>query len=211
MTTTKPHPVTSKSNASILIIEDDPEQIRAYSKALRGYRLTCVTTASAALESLAESLPDVILLDHILEDGERGVDFLPQLKAVAAHVPVIVISGTLDIKKKLQALQGPNSAHYTLEKPVGLVELEATVEEALSDCGLGETVASLQSLERAEKLGSGDPERRFTERLARQHQITKKLRAAPDSRPNISALAREFGVDRHTIRRDLDDIENRGS
>ena len=201
--------MTDPKKASILIVEDDPQQLRAYTKALRGYRLTCVSTGTAALASLQEELPDVIILDHILDSGERGVDFLPKIKDVAAHVPVIVISGTLDITKKLQALQGPKSAHYTLEKPVGLVELEATVEEALKDCGMGETVASLKSLERAEKIGTGDPERRFTERLSRQHEIAKRLRAEPDETPNVSALAREFSVDRHTIRRDLEDIATR--
>jgi DNA-binding NtrC family response regulator len=201
--------VTEQKNASILIIEDDPAQLRAYAKALRGYRITCVSTVTAALDSLAEHLPDVIILDHILADGERGIDFLPKLKTVAAHVPVIVISGTLDMQKKLQALQGPRSAHYTLEKPVGLLELEATVEEALRECGLGETVASLRSLERAEKISTGEPERRFTERLARQHEIARRLRDSPGDAPNVSALAREFKVDRHTIRRDLEDIANR--
>ena len=202
--------MTDQKKASILIVEDDPEQLRAYSKALRGYLLTCVSTGTAALAALEEAVPDLIFLDHILADGERGIYFLPKLKGAAAHVPIIVISGTLDITKKLQALQGPRSAHYTLEKPVGLVELEATVEEALKDCGLGETVASLKSLERAEKIGTGGPERRFTERLARQHEIAKRLRAATDEKPSVSALAREFGVDRHTIRRDLDDLTSRG-
>lgn len=199
----------SAEKVSILIVEDDPEQLRAYTKALRGYRLTCVSTGTSALESLSKQVPDLILLDHVLADGERGVDFLPQFKELAAHVPIIVISGTLDIERRLQALQGPQSAHYTLEKPVGLVELEATVEEALSQCGLGETVASLQSLERAEKIGTGEPDRRFTERLARQHEIANRLRSSPEAKPNVSALAREFGVDRHTIRRDLTDIAAR--
>ncbi len=202
--------MTDQNKASILIIEDDPEQLRAYTKALRGYLLTCVSTGTAALAALDEALPDVIILDHILADGERGTESLPKPKDAAPHVPAIVISGTLDITKKLQALQGPKSAHYTLEKPVGLVELEATVAEALKDCGLGETVASLKSLERAEKIGTGEPERRFTERLARQHEIAKRLRADPDKKPNVSALAREFGVDRHTIRRDLEDLASRG-
>src|SRR5581483_10018077 len=45
--------------ASILIIEDDPKQLKLYAKALRGYRLTCVTTGEAALKSLAETKPDL--------------------------------------------------------------------------------------------------------------------------------------------------------
>ncbi|MCB1098559.1 MAG: response regulator [Verrucomicrobiae bacterium] len=191
--------------ATILIIEDDPEQLRTYAKALRGYRLTCVSTATAALEYLRANVPDLILLDNVLAAGEVGINFLPSIKAVAAHVPVIVISGTLDIEDKLAALQGPLSAHFTLEKPVGLAELEETVERALRSCGLGETVAALRSLERAEKIESNEPERRFTERLARQHELINRLRGSTE-KPNISALAREFNVARKTIHRDIQDL-----
>lgn len=200
---------TEEVMASILIVEDDPKQLKLYGKALRGYRLTCVSTGSAALTSIAETKPDLIILDNILDDGEKGLEFLPKLKAVAAHVPVIMISGTLQIREKLAALQGPRSAHYILEKPVDLDELDQTVEIALTECGLGETVAVLQSLERAEKIESSEPDRRFTERLSRQHEMIKRLRGAKE-RPNISSLSREFNVSRKTIIRDLQDLIRRG-
>jgi hypothetical protein len=93
----------------------------------------------------------------------------------------------------MQTLQGPLSAHYVLEKPVKLEQLEMSVERALTDCGFGETVKVLRSLEQAGKIGSNEPERRFTERLARQHEILNRLRAT-NEKPNVSALAREFNV-----------------
>ena len=195
--------------ASILIVEDDPKQLRLYGRALRGYSLTCVSTGSAALAAIAEAKPDLVILDNVLDAGERGLDFLPQLKRVAAHVPVIMISGTLEIREKLAALQGPRSAHYILQKPVDLDELDRTVEIALTECGLGETIAALQSLERAEKIESSEPDRRFTDRLARQHGMIKRLRGASD-RPNISSLARDYNVSRKTIIRDLQDLIRRG-
>jgi CheY-like chemotaxis protein len=195
--------------ASILIVEDDPKQLRLYAKALRGYRLTCVSTGSAALAALKEARPDLILLDNILDEGEKGIEFLPRLKDAAAHVPVIAISGTLKMREKLAALQGPRSADYVLEKPVDLDELLRTVEIALTECGLGETVRVLKSLEQAEKLDDSEPDRRFTERLARQHEILCRLRGTSE-RPNISAFAREFNVSRKTIIRDLRDLIGRG-
>ena len=88
-------------------------------------------------------------------------------------------------------------------------ELIAIVEKALTECGFGETVRALQSLERAEKIENNEPERRFTERLARQHQILNQLRRSAQ-RANVSALARQFNVDRKTIRRDLCDLVQRG-
>ena len=196
-------------NASILVVEDDPQQVRLYNKALRGYRVTTVATASAAIDELQESAPDLILLDHHLGGGERGLEFLPRLKAVAAHVPVVIISGTLDIGDQIAALSGPLSAHYVLKKPIQLEELEATVEHALTECGLGETVAMLKSLERVEKIESNEPERLFTERLTRQHALINQLRHSKD-RPNVSALARQFNVSRKTVQRDLADLVRRG-
>ncbi len=194
--------------ASILVIEDDPTQLRLYSKALRGYRLTCVANGTAGLASVHEAAPDLIILDHVLADGERGTEFLPRLKEIAAHVPIIVISGTLDIQGKLKALQGPHSAHYVLEKPVDIDELEKTVEIALTECGVGETIHVLQSLDRAEKLSGEEPDRRFTERLARQHELLKRLRGS-DDRSNVSQLSRDFKVSRKTIIRDLRDLIQR--
>lgn len=195
--------------ASILIIEDDPQQLKLYSQALTGYRLTCVTNATAALTVLERDVPDVILLDHVLEGGELGTQFLPRLKQLAAHVPVIIISGTLGLEEQLDALQGPDSAHYVLKKPVHLQKLRETVKQALDECGFGEMVRSMRSLERVERLATTDRERLFTERLARQYDLLKRLRGATE-KPNISQLSDEYKVDRRTIRRDLHDLVNRG-
>jgi DNA-binding NtrC family response regulator len=195
--------------ASILIVEDDPQQMRLYAQVLGAYRLTWVASASAALKALEGQVPDLIILDNVLAQGELGTAFLPRLKTIAAHVPIIIISGTLDISGQLQALQGPFAAHYVIEKPVSVPVLEETVKTALDECGLGETVRALRSLERAEMIEDGDRERLFTERLARQHVLLKRFRTAAE-KPNISQLADEFKVDRKTIRRDLYDLVKRG-
>lgn len=195
--------------ATILVIEDDPRQIWFYSTTLRGYRLTCVPNATAALAEIERHSPDLIILDHVLADGELGLKFLPQLKARAAHVPIIVVSGTLDVRAQLKALQGPRSAHYVIEKPVDLAELERTVEVALTECGFAEMVSMLQSLEHAEGKESSVPEHQFTERLARQHKLLVQLRETSE-RPNITHIAAQYRVARKTIIRDLQDLIRRG-
>ena len=134
----------------MLVIEDDHDQVVLYRKALRDHRLTCVATATDAVKCLQEEIPDVIILDHILAHAEKGTDFLPVLKDLAGHVPIILITGTLDIQSQLKALQGPDSAHYLIEKPVDLDELRRVVTQALDECGIAETVRSIRSLERAE-------------------------------------------------------------
>lgn len=197
------------ARGTILIVEDDPEQIALYAQVLSDYRLTHVSTASAALRAVTERAPDLIILDHVLAAGELGAEFLPRLKAAAAHVPVVVISGTLDIGSQLKALQGPGAADYVIEKPVDIDQLEHTVRTAMDECGLAQAVRTLRSLEQAELIEDSERERLFTERLARQVALLKRLRGATQP-PNLSALAGEFHVDRRTIRRDLHDLIQRG-
>lgn len=197
------------TRGSILIIEDDPEQIALYAQVLAEYRLSHVNTASAALEAIAEHAPDLIILDHVLAAGELGAEFLPRLRTAAAHVPVVVISGTLDVGGMMRALQGPKSADYVIEKPVDIGELERTVRTAMDECGLAEAVRTLRSLEQSELIEDSDRERLFTERLARQVELLKRLRGTHET-PNLSVLAGEFHVDRRTIRRDLRDLIQRG-
>ncbi len=195
--------------ASILVVEDDPEQQWIYAQTLSQYHLTFVSTGSEALESLRQAAPDLILLDHILRDGELGGQWLPRLKDAAAHVPIIVISGILEPADKIEMLQGPRSASFVVTKPVRMEELERTVEIALTECGVGEAVRILQSMERAEKGDLQEPDRRFVERLARQHDMLRKLRAA-GAPANVSQLSRDYHVSRRTIARDLQELVQRG-
>jgi DNA-binding NtrC family response regulator len=195
--------------AHVLIIEDDPVQARLYQQGLSNCTFDVARNGDEALKHLERRTPALILLDHILESGDQGLSLLPDIKRLAAHVPVIIVSGTLAIADQIRALSGPGAAHYVIEKPVDLDLLERTAKTALEDCGLGEAVAALRSLERAELIETGERERLFTERLARQHALVNRLRSVT-SRPNITQLAQEFGVDRRSIRRDLHDLVTRG-
>ena len=51
----------SDSMASILIVEDDKQQLKIYRSALDSYRLNCVSTASEALASLAQRILERLL------------------------------------------------------------------------------------------------------------------------------------------------------
>ena len=195
--------------APILIVEDDPVQSRLYQQAMPYYGFEVAKDRSEAVRKFQNNQPSLVLLDHVLRCGDCGLDLNPEFKRLAAHVPVIIISGTLALNQQIIALSGPSAAHYVIEKPVDLNRLEETVKIALRDCGMAEAVASLQSLERLEMVAHGDRERLYSERLFRQHSILNQLRSSK-IRPNITRLAEEFHVDRRSIRRDIDDLVVRG-
>lgn len=195
--------------ARILVVEDDDLQYEIYEEALRGYTLERVETGSGALQALAKTVPNLIILDHVLAEGELGLDYLAELKDALAHVPIIIVSGALEVHQQMDALQGPRRAHYCLTKPVDMHELQRTVATALQECGEREVVRQFEALERSKRVDIQDLLSRSTDRLSRQSQIRQML-VRTTERPNISALSRQFKVARRTIIRDLQELIRRG-
>ena len=194
---------------TILVIEDDDFQYEIYEEALSNYTLMRVQSGSEALTRIPQTPPDVVILDHVLAKGELGLDFLPELKELLPFVPIVIVSGALEVHQQLEALQGPRRAHYCLPKPVDIRVLKKTVETALKQCGETEVVRQFEALERSHRMDALDLFTRSTDRLSRQTHIRERL-AKSRERPNISALAREFGVARRTIIRDLQELIRRG-
>ncbi len=193
----------------ILVIEDDNFQYEIYEDALSAYDLTRAKSGSAALKLLPQLLPDVLILDHILDAGELGLDFLPEFKELLPHVPIIIVSGALEVRQQMAALQGPRRAHFCLPKPLDIHELRRTVSIALAECSDTEIIRQFEALERSRRIDAPELLSRSTDRLTRQNEIAATLNQSK-SRPNISALAREFGVARRTIIRDLQELIRRG-
>jgi len=197
------------NTSTILIVEDDDLQYEIYEKALASYKLVRVTNGSGALEMIPQQPPNLLILDHVLAQGELGLDFLPEFKELLPFVPIIIISGALEVPQLMKALQGPLRAHYCLPKPVDIHELRRTVNIALKECGEAETVRQFEALERARRVDVQDLLSRSTDRLNRQNHILELVRRSSE-RPNVSELARRFRVDRRTIARDLLELIRRG-
>jgi DNA-binding NtrC family response regulator len=196
-------------SATLMIVEDDDLQYEIYEETLSKYNLIRVKSGSEALQKLPKEHPDVIILDHVLSKGELGLEFLPELKELLPHVPIIIVSGALEVHQQLHALQGPRRAHYCLAKPVDVHTLKQTVETALKECGERETVRQFEALERSHRTDALDLFSRSTDRLSRQTRIREQLGKSRE-RPNISSLARQFNVARRTIIRDLQELIRRG-
>lgn len=193
----------------ILIIEDDDLQFEIYADALEQFDLLRARTGTKGFELASTSSPDLIVLDHVLDQGELGLNFLPELRELLPFVPVIVVSGALEVHQQMKALQGPRRAHYCITKPVDVHELTQTVETALKECGEREIMRQYEALERSKRIDKEELLSRSSDRLSRQSALRKQLTGSTD-RPNISALARQYNVARRTIIRDLLELIRRG-
>jgi DNA-binding NtrC family response regulator len=194
---------------TILIIEDDDLQYEIYEEALAKYNLVRAANGTEAFTKIPRQRPDLLILDHVLSEGELGLSFLPEFKEVLPYVPIIVVSGALEVQEQLAALQGPRRAHYCLPKPVDIHTLRHTVAVALKECGEQEVVRQFEALERSHRIDAQELLSRSTDRLSRQNHILEIIGQSRE-RPNISALARQFAVARRTIIRDLQELIRRG-
>ena len=94
----------------ILIIEDDDLQYEIYEEALAKYQLTRASNGSEALTRISRDRPDVLILDHVLSEGELGLDFLSEFKELLPFVPVTVSYTHLPSPRDRTRSRMPSSA-----------------------------------------------------------------------------------------------------
>ena len=82
-------------NATILIVDDEPDLLELLSMnlSMEGYDVRTAGTAAAALESIDEQKPDLVLLDVMLPDMS-GIELTGKIKntPATAGLPVILLT-----------------------------------------------------------------------------------------------------------------------
>lgn len=125
--------------ATILVVDDEENARKNIESFLtpKGYEVIGVETLGEAREHIRHGTADIILLDVQLPDG-YGPILLEETANLPNRPPIIVITGFGDIKMAVEAMN--NGAHYFLEKPINLEQLEKALSRAV------ETVAMRREL-----------------------------------------------------------------
>jgi two-component system, OmpR family, KDP operon response regulator KdpE len=115
--------------AHVLVVDDEPQILRALQTNLRGagYEVTTAATAKDALTVAAIGHPDAVILDLVLPDG-RGTDVCRELRRWSS-APILVLSAVGDEHEKVAALDAGADDYVT--KPFGMDELLARLRAAL--------------------------------------------------------------------------------
>jgi two-component system KDP operon response regulator KdpE len=113
----------------VLIVDDDPELLRALSINLRArrYEVVLATDGAAALRQASSTLPDLVILDLGLPDM-NGTEVIAGLRGWS-KVPIVVLSAREGQADKVDALDV--GADDYLTKPFGMDELLARIRAAL--------------------------------------------------------------------------------
>jgi two-component system KDP operon response regulator KdpE len=107
----------------ILVVDDEPQMLRALAINLRARRYEVHTAASGseALVQASTHRPDLVILDLGLPDMD-GVEVIAGLRGWTS-VPILVLSGRTDSADKVDALDAGADDYVT--KPFGMDELLA--------------------------------------------------------------------------------------
>jgi two-component system KDP operon response regulator KdpE len=113
----------------VLVVDDEPQILRALEMSLRGagYDVVTASTGAEALTTAAVQPPDAVILDLVLPDM-RGTDVCRELRT-CTRVPVILLSVVGDESEKVAALDAGADDYVT--KPFGVDELLARIRAAL--------------------------------------------------------------------------------
>lgn len=119
----------SKRGASILVVDDEREIVRALRRSLSAHGFTVLTASSGeeAVEMVSQHRPDLVLLDLLLP-GMSGLEVCRRVR-MTSNVPIIVLSVKDAERDKVEALD--LGADDYVAKPFGIGEVLARVRVAL--------------------------------------------------------------------------------
>src|SRR5689334_15271959 len=114
----------------VLLVDDEPVVLRAYTKALTGAGHAVETAADgrAAVE-LAHGAPFDAIVSDIAMPEMTGLDFLRRVRGRDLDVPVILMTGLPDVRTAAEAVEF--GAFRYLAKPVTPEVLVDAVERAM--------------------------------------------------------------------------------
>jgi two-component system KDP operon response regulator KdpE len=117
------------SGARVLVVDDEPQILRALEITLRreGYEVDTASTAGGALSAAAARPPEAVILDLLLPDGS-GTSVCRELREWSA-VPILVLSAVEEEAEKVAALDAGADDYVT--KPFSVEELLARLRAAL--------------------------------------------------------------------------------
>ena len=120
----------NEPHARILMVEDEPQVLEINSRMLRrrGYEVLTAQTAMEAYEQLDAGLPDLLILDILLPDG-NGLDICRQFRKKCLR-PVLFLTGKSDVKDKVAGLM--EGGDYYLTKPCQFDEFLAVIQMLLA-------------------------------------------------------------------------------
>lgn len=176
----------------LIFCVDDEESIRdLYSCALKstGFECRCFSCGEELFEDLKTNIPDLILLDIMLE-GMDGFEILQRIRsdAKSKNIPVIMVSAKGEELSKVRGLD--LGADDYISKPFGVLELVARIKANLRRVSNNKNL-SYADIVIDEKLHQAKIKGEVIELTFKEYELLKLLVA---SAPNVVSREEIFGA-----------------
>jgi diguanylate cyclase (GGDEF)-like protein/PAS domain S-box-containing protein len=174
----------SPTPASRILIVDDEERNRKLLQALLGadgYHTEHAASAEEALVAIAQSMPDLILLD-VMMPGMNGYELAAILKAdpITSNIPIVMLTAHVDRSARLLGLKA--GAEEFLTKPFEAAELSLRVRNLLRLKVLGDFLKNHAAI----------LEEQVQERTADLHRFRAAMDATADAITLVSRATMRF-------------------
>ncbi|WP_323140400.1 response regulator [Massilia phyllosphaerae] len=122
------HQRTRRPGARILVVEDDDVVRTSIAELLRalGHYVTQAAGGAEALARLENERPDLMITDYLMP-GMTGAELMRKAREIHPDLPMIIATGYADMR----AVEASIGGGILLRKPFQLVDLEASIEQAL--------------------------------------------------------------------------------
>ncbi|MBN2310021.1 MAG: response regulator, partial [Candidatus Hydrogenedentes bacterium] len=163
----------SVSRRSVLVVDDIAENITLLQRLLepKGYDVHAAHSGEAALEYVANTPPDAILLDLVMP-GMDGFEVCERLKRDMGtrHIPVIIITGLAEHEANIRALEA--GADDFLLRPIDPVLLAARIRSSTYSKALHDQLVSYQHRLEDSNVVLEERVRERTAQLERSQRVT---------------------------------------
>ncbi len=136
--TFQPHDEDFLVGKNVLIVDDEPDIVagfrRIFERFLPGVKVHVAESVAEGLEAALEIMPDCVVLDYRLGDG-NGLDLLAKLREARLRSPVMLVTAYADLDLALEAV---NRSHvnYVFPKDAPPEDLLQALNEALVEAHL---------------------------------------------------------------------------
>lgn len=193
--------IVNHAMQTILVVDDMEANRAVLARRLEkfGYNVVCVDSGVAAMAHVAQSIPDIILLDYMMPQMS-GIEVLHELRSDLAtrEVPVIMVTARAESEATIEALEAGADDYVT--KPIDFDVLRARIETQLAKrtdaCHLRRANAVLDERVTLRSMALADLESELQEEVRRRRDLEEQI-----------AQQSQTGSDLPTVSRLLEDMD----
>ena len=195
----------SHCHADIIIVDDEPSELDAYSFLLQSMGVRHIKTVqdSRVLMDVLEDSRDAVVFLDLNMPHKSGEEVLSEMQQHYSRIPVIICTANSDVAMAVKCLK--LGAHDYLVKPVNMNTFGSALRNALEISSLRNEVMTLKGIHRRDQLKHPGCFSRIVTRDPVMQGIFRYIESIAESGQPVLVMG-ETGVGKELIARAIHDV-----